>query len=90
MGWFVVFGLGFFFTFSAVVDDFGCAGDYVWDLEGDAGPGLFAFASVVDGDEASGDLEFGDVRVLVGDFGSEAILVEGCGALCVCCPDGVF
>lgn len=80
VGWFAVFGLGFFFAFAAVGYDFGCAGDYIGDLEGDASPGLFALAAAVDGDESACYLEFGDVGILVGDFCCKGVLVEDGGA----------
>src|SRR5687767_5038576 len=67
VGRFVIFGLGFADQLAAGGDDFGGAGDDVGDLEAEAGPGAVAFAAAMDADDAAGDLDLADVRVLTED-----------------------
>lgn len=90
VGWLSVLGLGFTRALTAGCSDFGGAFDDVGYLEGNTGPGLFAFASAVDGDDAAGDFDVGDMGVLFDDLSAEDVLVEGGGSIGICGPDGVF
>ena len=87
---FAVFGLRFAVAFSASGNDLGCADDDVCDLKGQPCPSVFVFASAVDGDQATCDFEFGDVRVLPRDCCTETGLIESGSAVCIGSPDGVF
>ena len=87
---FVVLGLGVAGELAAGSEDFGGTSHDVGNLEGEAGPGAFAFSAAVDADGGSGDGDFADEVVVFGDFGSEGFLVEGDGAVPVGGPDGVF
>lgn len=87
---FAVFGLWFAFAFSACCDDLSCTEHDICDLEGEAGPGLLAFATAVNGDQAASDFDFCDVWVLSRDGAAKASLVEGGCALGVGRPNSVF
>ena len=69
---------------------FGGSGKDIADLEGEASPGGFVLAAAVDAEGGAGDVEFGEVFVLAGDFRTEERGVEGHSAGEVLGPDDVF
>ena len=70
--------------------DFGRSGEDIRDLEGEAGPGGFVFATAVDAERGTGNVEFGEGFVLAGDFRAEKRGVEIHGSGEVLGPDDVF
>ncbi len=71
-------------------DEFGGSGDDIGDLEGQAGPSGFVLATAVDAEGRAGNVEFGEVFVLAGDFRAEERAVEINGSGEVFGPDDVF
>ncbi len=71
-------------------NEFDGSGEDIGDLEGEAGPGGFVFAAAVDAERGSGDVEFGEICILAGDFRTEERGIEIHGAGEVLGPDDVF
>ena len=76
VGWFAVFPLGFTITTTAGGNHSGSSGDDIGHLQGDPRPGALALATAVNRDEATGDGDFGDVRVLPNDVATETTRVK--------------
>ena len=87
---FAIFGLGFVAELTACGDDLGGTCDDVWYLEGESGPGTFAFAPAMNGEDALADFEFADVFILLDDGAAHDFCVKLQCARHVRCPDGVF
>ena len=90
VGRLAVFPLGLAVAAAAGGRDFGGAGHDIGDLKRQTRPGAHPLAAAVDRDQAPGDGEFGDVRILADDLGPKARGVKSGGPLGIGGPDGVF
>lgn len=73
---FAVLPLGFTIKATASGDHFGSSRNDIGHLQGDPRPGALALATAVNRDEATGDGDFGDVRVLPNDVATETTRVK--------------
>jgi len=71
-------------------DELGGSSEDVGHLEGKTGPGGIILAATVDAEGRSGNVEFGEVFVLAGDFCTKERGVEIHGSGEVFSPDDVF
>jgi hypothetical protein len=84
------FRLGLTLALAPGRNDFGGAGYDIGDLKAHASPSGLAFATSVNGNEATGHRELGDVRILPNDICSEDGLIKTGSTFLIGGPDGVF
>ncbi len=90
VGRFAIFGLRVVAQLAASSDDLGGSSDHVGNLKAQACPSGLVLASAVDTDNATADVDLGDVLGLADDTSPQRIAIKGDGARGVFCPDDVF